>query len=170
MDLKLDVIRCDGWKRDTLWDATGLVWVNPSPNMRCLTQALLYPGIGLIETTNISVGRGTDTPFEVIGATWIQPRQLAGALNARAIPGVTFVPIRFAPKSSKYADEACGGVNIVITNRKRFEPLTVGFEISTQLQKLYPHDWKGKDAMRLLGNRQTLNAIMAGQPTGDVQR
>jgi uncharacterized protein YbbC (DUF1343 family) len=170
LNLKLDVIRCEGWKRDTLWDATGLVWVNPSPNMRCLTQALLYPGIGLIETTSISVGRGTDTPFEVIGAPWIRPRQLAAALNARAIPGVTFVPIRFAPQSSKYANEACGGINIVITNRKRFEPLIVGFEISTQLQRLYPNDWKGRDAMRLLGNRQTLDAILAGQSAGNVQR
>lgn len=170
LDLKLDVVRCDGWRRDTLWDATGLVWVNPSPNMRCLTQALLYPGIGLIETTNISVGRGTDTPFEVIGAPWIQSRQLAGALNARTIPGVAFVPIRFAPKSSKYVDQPCGGINIVITDRSRFEPLIVGFEISTQLQKLYPNDWKGKDAMRLLGNRQTLDAILAERPVGEVKR
>ncbi|MEO2026106.1 MAG: DUF1343 domain-containing protein [Fuerstiella sp.] len=170
LDLKLDVIRCDGWQRDTLWDATGLVWVNPSPNMRCLTQALLYPGIGLIETTNISVGRGTDTPFEVIGAPWIQPRQLAGALNAREIPGVAFVPIRFAPTSSKYANQPCGGINIVITDRQQFEPLIVGFEISAQLRKLYPNDWKGKDAMRLLGNRRTLDSILAGQPADQVQQ
>ena len=170
MDLKLDVIRCDGWKRDSLWDATGLVWVNPSPNMRCLTQALLYPGIGLIETTNISVGRGTDTPFEVIGAPWIQPRQLASALNAQAIPGVTFVPVRYTPTSSKYADQPCGGINIVVTDRARFEPLIVGFGISVELRRLYPDDWKGKDAMRLLGNRETLDAILAGQSGSEVKR
>ena len=108
LDLELDVIRCQGWKRNTFWDSTGLVWVNPSPNMRCLTQAMLYPGIGLIETTNISVGRGTNTPFEVIGAPWIQPRPLAVALNSCEIPGVTFVPIRFTPNSSKYENQSCG--------------------------------------------------------------
>ena len=170
LDLKLDVIHCDGWKRDTLWDATGLVWVNPSPNMRCLTQALLYPGIGLIETTNISVGRGTNTPFEVIGAPWIQSRELAGALNAQALPGVTFVPIRFTPTSSKHAKQQCGGINIVITDRARFEPLIVGFGISVQLQQRYPNDWKGRDAMRLLGNRRTLDAILAGQPADEIQQ
>jgi uncharacterized protein YbbC (DUF1343 family) len=170
LDLKLDVIRCDGWDRNTFWDSTGLVWVNPSPNMRCLTQAILYPGIGLIETTNISVGRGTDTPFEVIGAPWIQSRQLAAALNARLIPGVTFVPVRFTPDSSKYANQLCGGINIVITDRQRFEPLNVGFEISTRLQHLYPNHWKGKEAMRLLGNRRTLDAILAGKSAGDVQQ
>lgn len=170
MDLKLDVIRCDGWKRDSLWDATGLLWVNPSPNMRCLTQALLYPGIGLIETTNISVGRGTDTPFEVIGAPWIQPRQLAGALNAQAMPGVTFVPVRYTPTSSKYADQPCGGINIVITDRARFEPLMVGFGVSVELRRLYPNDWKGKDAMRLLGNRETLDAILASRSGSEIKR
>lgn len=170
LDLKLDVIRCEGWKRSTFWDSTGLVWVNPSPNMRSLTQAILYPGIGLIETTNLSVGRGTDTPFEVIGAPWIQPRSLASALNARRIPGVTFVPIRFTPDSSKYADQACGGINIIITDRQQFEPLIVGFAISARLQKLYPTDWKGKDAMRLIGNRKTLDSILAGQSASEVQR
>jgi uncharacterized protein YbbC (DUF1343 family) len=170
LDLDLDIVRCNGWKRNTLWDATGLVWVNPSPNMRCLTQALLYPGIGLIETTNISVGRGTDTPFEVIGAPWIQSRELAAALNGQALPGVTFVPIRYTPTSSKYVDQQCGGINIVITDRALFEPLIVGFGISAQLRRLYPNEWKGKDAMRLLGNRGTLDAILAGKAAEDVKQ
>jgi len=170
LDLELEVIRCDGWKRNTLWDATGLVWVNPSPNMRCLTQALLYPGIGLIETTNISVGRGTDTPFEVLGAPWIQPRELAGALNAHGFPGVAFVPIRYTPSSSKHANLPCGGINIVITDREQFRPLLTGFGISVELQRLYPDDWKGKDAMRLLGNRRTLDAILAGQSADKVKQ
>ncbi|APZ92069.1 exo-beta-N-acetylmuramidase NamZ family protein [Fuerstiella marisgermanici] len=170
LEVDLQVVKCEQWKRDMFWDGTGLVWVNPSPNMRCLTQALLYPGIGMIETTNISVGRGTDTPFEVIGATWIQPRQLAAALNAQNVPGVVFVPIRYSPASSKYADEVCGGINIIITDREKFEPLQTGFEISRQLQKLHPDDWKGQSAYRLLGNKKTLNAITEGQSADDVRR
>lgn len=170
LEVDLQVVKCEQWKRDMFWDGTGLVWVNPSPNMRCLTQALLYPGIGMIETTNISVGRGTDTPFEVIGATWIQPRQLAAALNAQNVPGVAFVPIRYSPASSKYADEVCGGINIIITDREKFEPLQTGFEISRQLQKLHPDDWKGQSAYRLLGNKKTLNAITEGQSADDVRR
>ncbi len=170
LEVDLHVVKCERWQREMFWDGTGLVWVNPSPNMRSLTQAMLYPGIGMIETTNISVGRGTDTPFEVIGATWIEPRQLAAALNARNVPGVVFVPIRYSPESSKYADKVCGGINIIITDRKQFEPLQTGFEISRQLQKLYPDDWKGQSAYRLLGNKKTLNVITEGQSADDVLR
>src|SRR5581483_2880797 len=103
----LQVILVEGWRRADFWDATNLTWVNPSPNMRSLTEALLYPGIGLLETTNISVGRGTDTPFEIFGAPWLDGRRLAAALNAREAPGVRFVPVRFTPKSSVYAGQAC---------------------------------------------------------------
>lgn len=162
-DLQLDVIPCEAWHRDSFWDATGLLWINPSPNMRSLTQAILYPGIGLIETTNLSVGRGTDTPFEVIGAPWIHPRQLAAVLNNADLPGVRFIPIQFTPDSSKYANELCGGVNIVITERPKFLPLLTGLQICAGLQQLYPQQWKGKDALRLMGNQQTLDGILAGQ-------
>src|SRR5581483_4665277 len=94
----LHVVPVEGWRRADFWDATNLTWVNPSPNMRSLTGALLYPGIGLLETTNVSVGRGTDTPFEIIGAPWLDGRLLAAELNARDLPGVRFVPVRFTPK------------------------------------------------------------------------
>ena len=117
LDLDLTVIPCEGWRRSDAFDATGLEWVNPSPNMRSLTEAFLYPGIGLLEFTNLSVGRGTDTPFEVIGAPWLDGRVLADALAARRIPGVGFVPIRFTPSASKFKGEQCGGVNIVVTDR-----------------------------------------------------
>ena len=130
LKLDLQVIECEGWKRADAWDATGLTWVNPSPNMRSLTQAFLYPGIGLLETTNVSVGRGTDTPFEVIGAPWLDGQKLAAELNAAGIAGVRFVPIEFTPTSSKFANQKCGGINIVITDRSRFEPLRTGFEIA----------------------------------------
>jgi uncharacterized protein YbbC (DUF1343 family) len=98
-----------GWRRADFFDGTALTWVNPSPNMRSLIEALLYPGIGLLETTNISVGRGTDTPFEIIGAPWMDGQKLAEALNRAGLAGVRFVPVRFTPKSSKFANEEAGG-------------------------------------------------------------
>ena len=164
----LQVVRCEGWRREMLWDETGLLWVNPSPNMRCLTQALLYPGIGMLETTNLSVGRGTDTPFEVVGAPWIDPWKLSSALRGKNIPGTTFIPIRFTPDSSRFKGEPCGGINVVITNRSKFDPLRVGVGLATSLQTLFPDDWNGDAAMRLLGNRQTLDAILSGQTADAV--
>lgn len=164
----LQVVRCEGWRREMLWDETGLLWVNPSPNMRCLTQALLYPGIGMLETTNLSVGRGTDTPFEIVGAPWIDPWKLSSALRGKNIPGATFIPIRFTPDSSRYKGESCGGINVVITNRSKFDPLRLGVGLATSLQALFPDDWNGDAAMRLLGNRQTLDAILSGKAADAV--
>jgi uncharacterized protein YbbC (DUF1343 family) len=169
LNLDLQVIECEGWRRSEMFDATGLVWVNPSPNMRSLTQAFLYPGIGLLETTNLSVGRGTDTPFEVIGAPWLDGRKLAGELAARRIPGVSFVPTEFTPSSSKFSGEKCGGVNIIITNRSGFEPLRTGLEIAVALRKLYPDQWDAKAYDRLLGNKATHEAILTGKPIDEVQ-
>jgi len=168
LDLELEVVKCEGWKRTDAWDATGLVWVNPSPNMRSLTQAWLYPGIGLLETTNLSVGRGTDTPFEVIGAPWIDGRKLAAALRSQSIKGATFVPIEFTPTTSKFAGEKCGGVNIIITDRQHFEPVRTGLEIAAQLRRLYEKDWDAKASLRLLGNQATLEAILAGKPADEI--
>ena len=168
LNLDLQVIECEGWRRSDTFDATGLVWVNPSPNMRSLTQALLYPGIGLLETTNLSVGRGTDTPFEVIGAPWLDGRKLAAELSARRIPGVSFVPIEFMPSSSKFSGEKCGGVNISITDRAQFEPMRTGLEIAVVLQKLHSDQWEVKAYDRLLGNKATHEAILAGKPIEEV--
>ncbi len=162
LDLELQVIPCEGWNRRDYWDATGLTWVNPSPNMRSLTQALLYPGIGLIETTNVSVGRGTDTPFEVVGAPWMNGRELAAALNEKRMPGVTFVPIEFTPTSTKFTNEPCKGINIVITNRAAFEPVRVGLTLAATLRKLYPQAWDTKSLNRLLSNQATLKLLLDG--------
>ncbi len=168
LDLELEVIRCEGWKRAELFDTTGLTWVNPSPNMRSLTQALLYPGIGLLETTNVSVGRGTDTPFEVIGAPWLDGRKLAAELATKDIPGTSFVPIEFTPTSSKFANEKCGGINVIITDRERFEPLRTGFAIAAALRKLYPDAWETKGYARLLGNAATLTAVEEGKSADEI--
>jgi uncharacterized protein YbbC (DUF1343 family) len=168
LSLNLTVIPCEGWERKQAWDATGLVWVNPSPNMRSLTQAWLYPGVGLLETTNISVGRGTDTPFEVIGAPWLDGVRLADALRAQAIPGAAFVPIEFTPNASKFVTQKCGGINIIITDRNKYEPVRTGFEIAVQLRKLYPDAWETKSYLRLLGNQETLDAILSGKSAEEV--
>jgi uncharacterized protein YbbC (DUF1343 family)/CubicO group peptidase (beta-lactamase class C family) len=159
----LTVIKMEGWRRADHFDGTALIWVNPSPNMRSLTEALLYPGIGLLETTNVSVGRGTDTPFELVGAPWIDARMLAEALNHSGLAGVRFVPVRFTPKSSKYANEECGGVNIIVTDRGAFHPVATGVEIAYQLNLLYAGTWKIDDYIRLLANHATIAALKEGK-------
>ncbi|HID24038.1 MAG TPA: DUF1343 domain-containing protein [Planctomycetaceae bacterium] len=160
----LRVIGVEGWRRNDFFDATGLLWVNPSPNMRSLTEALLYPGIGLLETTNLSVGRGTDTPFELIGAPWIDPRELARELNAAGLPGVRFVPRYFTPTASKYQGQRCGGVNIMIVDRRAFRPIRTGLVIARTLRSLYPHQWDTESLLRLLGHQKTLAALLRLEP------
>ncbi len=162
LGLELEVIRLEGWSRSDYFDATGLRWVNPSPNMRSLAQALLYPGIGLLETTNLSVGRGTDTPFELFGAPWLDGDSFAYELNRLDLPGVAFVPVRFTPDASTFAGEDCGGVNVLVTDRARFEPLRTGLEIARQLRRHYPEDWQAEAYGRLLAHRATLEAVLAG--------
>lgn len=162
------VVKMEGWRRPMWFDETNLTWINPSPNMRSLTQATLYPGVGLLETTNVSVGRGTDTPFEVVGAPWIQGDELAEYLNLRAIPGVRFVPLRFTPRASVFKDEQCGGVNIIITDRAAFRPLLTGIEMAVALRKLYPNDWKVDNYLRLLVNADTLERLKRGESARDI--
>ena len=164
----LRVIKMEGWRRAMWFDETNLTWINPSPNMRSLTEATLYPGVGLLETTNVSVGRGTDTPFEIVGAPWIQGDKLADELNQKRIPGVRFVPVRFTPKSSVFKDEQCGGINIIITDRAAFKPLLTGIEIASGLRRLYPNDWKIDSYLRLLVNANTLERVKRGDAPRDI--
>jgi uncharacterized protein YbbC (DUF1343 family) len=158
----LQVVQVENWRREEQFDETGLVWVNPSPNMRSLTEASLYPGIGLLETTNVSVGRGTDTPFELVGAPWLDGRKLASILNRSQLAGVRFVPVRFTPRASIHKDTECGGINIVITDRAQFDPVTTGLEIASQLLKLYPKDFAVDQFNRLLANRKVYDALRQG--------
>jgi uncharacterized protein YbbC (DUF1343 family)/CubicO group peptidase (beta-lactamase class C family) len=166
----LHIVQTVGWKRAMWFDETNLVWVNPSPNMRSLTEATLYPGIGLLETTNVSVGRGTDTPFEVVGAPWIDGQRLAFHLNSQKIPGVSFVPVRFTPRSSVFKEEECGGINIVITDRGRFSPVLNGLQIAVALRQLYPTQWKVDDYIRLLVNADTLERLKRGDSPDEIIR
>jgi uncharacterized protein YbbC (DUF1343 family) len=164
----LRVIKMDGWRRSMWFDETNLTWINPSPNMRSLTEATLYPGVGLLETTNVSVGRGTDTPFEVVGAPWIQGDKLAEYLNQRGVPGVRFVPLRFTPKASVFKDQECGGVNIIITDRATFRPLLTGIEMAVALRKLYANEWQVDKYLRLLVNADTLERLKRGDSARDI--
>ena len=155
----LRVIKMEGWRRSMWFDETNLTWINPSPNMRSLTEATLYPGVGLLETTNVSVGRGTDTPFEIVGAPWIDADTLAEYLNQRGVPGVRFVPLRFKPNASVFKDQECGGVNIIVTDRAAFRPVLAGIEMALALRKLYPNDWKVDSYLRLLVNADPLARV-----------
>jgi uncharacterized protein YbbC (DUF1343 family)/CubicO group peptidase (beta-lactamase class C family) len=158
----LRVVKMENWRRGMWLDATGQSWVNPSPNMRSLTEATLYPGVGLLETTNLSVGRGTDTPFELIGAPWLDGRRLAAYLNGRGLAGVSFVPVRFTPRASVFKGEECGGVNLVVTNRATFKSVRTGLEIAVALRRLYPQEWKVDDYSKLLANADTLERVKRG--------
>jgi uncharacterized protein YbbC (DUF1343 family) len=166
----LRVVKMENWRRGMWFDSTGQTWVNPSPNMRSLTQATLYPGVGLLEVTNVSVGRGTDTPFEVVGAPWLDGQRLAAHMNARALPGVRFVPVRFTPLASKFKGEECGGVNLVVTDRARFRPVRTGLELAVALRRLHPAEWKADDYLRLLVNSDTLERVKRAEAVDDIAR
>ena len=133
----LTVIQVENWQRDAWFDQTGLPWTNPSPNMRNLTEAILYPGVGLLESA-VSVGRGTDTPFEVVGAPYVDDVKLAEALNGAGLPGVRFVPIQFTPTYSVHKGQLCKGVYILLTDRDRCSVVDVGLLIAETLYRLLP--------------------------------
>ena len=159
---RLRVISMEGWRRDEWFDSTGVNWINPSPNLRSVNEAALYPGVALIEGTNVSVGRGTDTPFEVIGAPWIDSHSLAAFLNARRIPGLRFVPAAFTPISGPYANHVCNGVNLVLTDRNRLDSPEAGLELALALHSLYPRDWKIGNMVYSLANRPLFEQLKAG--------
>jgi uncharacterized protein YbbC (DUF1343 family)/CubicO group peptidase (beta-lactamase class C family) len=159
----LDVVAMEGWQPGDWFDSTGVGWVNTSPNLRSLTEATLYPGVGMIEGTNVSVGRGTDTPFEVVGAPWMKSRELAAYLNARGIQSARFVPIAFTPSASNFAGERCEGVNLIVLDRNTLDSPELGIELASALHKLYPNDFKLERMADLLVNQAVFEAIKAGE-------
>jgi uncharacterized protein YbbC (DUF1343 family) len=164
----LTIVQMRNWTRDAWFDETLLPWVNPSPNMRTMNAATLYPGIGAFESTNLSVGRGTDTPFEHIGAPWIDGVRLAEALNARQIPGVRFYPVSFTPTASRYAKEPCHGVFIIITDRDVIRPVRVGVEIASAILRLHPGKLDVDVARRLFGSTDSITRIKAGEDPATI--
>ena len=163
INARLTVIPMEGWMRGDWYDSTGLAWVNPSPNLRSLTEAALYPGVALVEGTNVSVGRGTETPFELLGAPWIKARELAQYLNARNISGVRFVPVSFTPSASNFSGQKCEGVNILVTDRNGFDAPELGIELASALHKLYLEQYHMERMMELVVNQPVYDAIVAGE-------
>jgi uncharacterized protein YbbC (DUF1343 family) len=161
LNLDLEVIWCTGWQRSMFFDETGQPWINPSPNMRTMNAAVLYPGLCLLEATNISVGRGTDLPFERIGAPWIDPLVLAAFFNGRRIPGVSAHPVSFTPESSKHAGQLCRGIQFIVTDRQAMPAVRVGFELAAILHSMFP-DWEHEGFVRLVQNREAADSILEG--------
>ncbi len=164
----LEVVSVRGWRRGRWFDETGLPWVDPSPNLRNLHQALLYPGIGAIEGSNLSVGRGTDTPFEQIGAPWIDGVRLARELNELVLPGVRVYPVRFRPSSSRFAGEPCEGVFFVVTDRDQFRPVRFGLEVAAALLRLFGDRFELEAVVRLFGSASVVSRLRAGDATWEI--
>jgi uncharacterized protein YbbC (DUF1343 family)/CubicO group peptidase (beta-lactamase class C family) len=162
INARLQVVPLEGWMRGDWYDSTGLAWVNPSPNLRSLTEATLYPGVAMVEGTNVSVGRGTDTPFELLGAPWINGAELAQYLNARDISGVRFVPVSFTPTASASTGQKCQGVNIILVERNGFDAPELGVELASALHKLYPEQFHMERMSDLLVNQAAFDAIAKG--------
>ena len=159
---RLRVVPMQGWLRGDWFDSTGLIWINPSPNLRSVYEASLYTGVAVIESTNVSVGRGTNTPFELIGAPWMDAKALSDYLNARLIAGVRFVPISFTPTTGPYVNQLCGGVNFIVTDRNVLDAPEMGVELASALQKLFPDHWKIDKLLAIAANQGLVDAIARG--------
>jgi uncharacterized protein YbbC (DUF1343 family) len=167
----LHVIRMKDWERGDWFDSTNLTWIDPSPNMRSLNAATLYPGVAMLESSpNLSVGRGTDAPFEQIGADWIHGADLAQALNTRSIPGVRAYATRFQPNDSVFKGKNIDGVRFVILNRETFNSVRLGLELAFALQRLYPGKLDIEACKLSIGNRKAIDAMKAGTDPGTIEQ
>jgi uncharacterized protein YbbC (DUF1343 family) len=164
LPVSLTVFPLTGWSRGLWFDQTGLPWVNPSPNIRSVTQALLYAGVGLLEASNVSVGRGTAEPFEVVGAPWIEPHGLAEALNRRGLPGVRFEAVQFTPTADQYAGTPCFGVRLVVTDREAIRPVRVALALAGELRARHRAHYRPEPIQNLLVHRPTMWALLRGEP------
>lgn len=160
---KVSVVAMQGWMRGDWYDSTALEWTNPSPNLRSLTAATLYPGVALVEGTNVSVGRGTDAPFELLGSPWIDARELSQYLNTRRIPGVRFVPVTFTPTSSNFAGQPCRGVNLILADRDVLDSPELGIELASALLKLYPEQFHAEKMADILASQSVYDEITRGE-------
>jgi uncharacterized protein YbbC (DUF1343 family) len=169
IDVRLDVIACEGWTRDMRFDATGLSFTAPSPNLRRLSQVLLYPGVGLLEFTNLSVGRGTDTPFERIGAPWLDGRALARRVAELGVPGLACVPVEFTPSASRFAGERCSGVDLFVTDWREFRPVHTGLALACALRDVGGSAFELAALDRSLSDAVVLEALEAGAALADLE-
>jgi len=167
---RLQVVKMEGYQRGAWFDETGLPWVNPSPNLRSLVEAILYPGVGLVESANVSVGRGTATPFEVIGAPWISGVRLARYLTLRHIAGVTFEPVTFIPTSDRFRGQSCGGVRLRLEDRAALDVPALGIELAAALRHLYPGTFQIDRTLGMIGARGVLQAIKNGEDPRNIKQ
>jgi uncharacterized protein YbbC (DUF1343 family) len=159
----------NNWLRGDWFDSTSLTWVNPSPNMRSLNAELLYPGLAMLEAdTNYSVGRGTDAPFEQIGADWIRGPALATYLNSRYIPGVRMYPTKFQPIASNFVGQEIEGVRFVVTDREAFDSTRLGIELAAGLQSLYPGKVDFEKCRFLIGSREAVTGLQQGKDASEI--
>jgi uncharacterized protein YbbC (DUF1343 family) len=168
LNLDLTIVPAEEWKRNVYFEDTQIPWVNPSPNMKTVDGAIIYPGLGMIEFTNLSVGRSTDIPFEIVGAPWIDGTKLAEALNAKNLAGVRFEAAEFTPTVRQYANELCRGVKICIENRETFEPVLFGLTLMEVLVKDYRTQWDRKNLNTLMLHRKALAMLESGQSATEV--
>ncbi len=169
LDADLTVIPMRGWLRGDWFDSAGALWVNPAPEIHNLDEAALYPGVALIEATNISIGRGTDMPFQLIGSPYFLPKELASYLNARNIGGVRFLPTAFTPTAGPYARRECFGVSILVTNREQLDAPQLGLELAAALHKLYPLGYDLAHVNTLLWNKADFAALQAGEDPNRIR-
>lgn len=168
LGVRLTVVPLENWRRALWFDETGLEWVNPSPNLRSLTGNTLYPAVELLRAGDVSVGRGTETPFELFGAPWMDAGELAGYLDSRRIPGVRFVESQFTPTEDVHANRACQGVRLVLTDRKALDVGRLGVELLSALRRLYPRHFQLEKTLRLLGSQKTIDRLRAGDDPVDI--
>jgi uncharacterized protein YbbC (DUF1343 family) len=160
----LSVVAMEGWRRALWFDETGLPWANPSPNIRTLTQAILYPAIGFLETLNVSVGRGTDSPFEHVGAPWLDGIAVAREMNARGLTGIRCYPAAFTPGSGPHAGMRCGAVRFQLTDRAAFRPVLAGLTLAAILHRSAPDQCGILALDRLLGSPEDRKRLVLGEP------
>ena len=165
----LHVIAMKNWRRSETYDQTGLVWIPPSPNLRTVNEAFLYPGIEILQAAGVSVGRGTDAPFEILGAPWIGGGELAEVLNARKIPGVSFTAASFAPSQDPYKGKECEGVTINLTSRAALRAMSMGLTIADALHRLYPERFQFQKMLFLLGSQATVERLERGDAPAQIE-
>jgi uncharacterized protein YbbC (DUF1343 family) len=169
LGLKLDVVRMQGYRRADYFDETGLRWWPPSPNLRTVEQAVLYPAVALVEGTNVSVGRGTEHAFELMGAPWVDAESLLAAVQGYGLAGVSFSTTRFKPSASWYAGKECSGLSLRVTDRALFEPVRTGIALALSLRRLHRDQWKAARLHEIIGQPAVTRAILALRPLSEIE-
>jgi uncharacterized protein YbbC (DUF1343 family) len=169
LGLELDVVRMQGYRRSAYFDETGLRWWPPSPNLRTVEQAVLYPAVALVEGTNVSVGRGTEHPFELMGAPWMDAESLLATVQSFGLAGVSFSAARFRPNAGPHAGKECSGLSLRVTDRALFEPVRTGIALALSLRRLYRPEWQTARLHEIIGQPEVTRAILALRPLSEIE-